>query len=381
MKVLGQIAEILNKEVNGKYPFGAAIQNKTESVAGTPVVRELYNDPLMNWYHLLEITKVNPTNQEDNDDNGYQLIDAVKKLAGDYDKLINLSLISGTFTANVDFSILPAGFFCFAISTDNYQPTQIKGSNNIPVNFTSSGFSANEIILLKFEATQVVAYSFLNKTVSDYIYTNFGNPLHFNYSNSMEYEFDGIVLKNDLSKISIQDEIRTHLSDNTLIVNDIFKIQQGYIFSVYKPGTVTFLKFYLKPNTGSLAELVPQSAVNNPTNSNLPLILFDGNYIYMSNGSGSQTEDFVTDKYFVNLSTNRLSWSSRFNVDTDFVKTKNTVVKGTDFYQLINGELNRYDLTNELKYLKFSLPNINGRLFSFNGNVYLSTGEIARKLL
>ena len=41
MKTLGQISEIVNKDVNVKYPFGANIQNETDILFGTPVVNEL----------------------------------------------------------------------------------------------------------------------------------------------------------------------------------------------------------------------------------------------------------------------------------------------------------------------------------------------------
>ena len=78
MKVLGNLP--VNKDSNSIYPFGANIENETDTVSGTPVVREIYGDILMNLYRLLELTGVTPTDTEDNDSTQYQLVEALKKL-------------------------------------------------------------------------------------------------------------------------------------------------------------------------------------------------------------------------------------------------------------------------------------------------------------
>jgi len=46
MKVLGNL--LVPKDSNSRYPFGSNIKNETDTEQGTPVVREIYGDPLMN---------------------------------------------------------------------------------------------------------------------------------------------------------------------------------------------------------------------------------------------------------------------------------------------------------------------------------------------
>lgn len=380
MKVLGQITEIANKEVNPKYPFGAAIQNKTETVAGTPIVREIYNDVLMNLYKLLQITKVNPTNQEDNNDTQFQIIDALKKLVGNYDKLAIIQMINGEFFVNLDFSIIPDDFVCLAISTDNYINTEINGSDNSPRIFESDGFLANEIILLRFSSTKVTAYSFLNKSSSDIVYTNLGNPLAYNYSNLVEYKMDNWVLKNNYSYIDIENEIRQFTQDILLIVNYVFKLPGGYLIAVSKSGSANFLKFYYRTAQDTFTEITTQGALNAPVNTNTPLILFDGTNVWISNSSGSNAGVNVFDKYTFDTITLKLIFSQRITLENSFLKSQNTCVKGNNVYQLYSGNLYRYDFAGELN-LQFALINSNGRLFVLNGDIYYSTGEIARRLL
>ncbi len=380
MKVLGQIPEIINKEVNPKYPFGAAIQNKTESVAGTPVAREVYNDVLMNLYKLLQITKVNPTNQEDNNDTQFQIIDALKKLVGNYDKLATIQMFSGEFFVNLDFSIIPDDFICLAISTDNYTNTQIKGSDNSPRIFESDGFLANEIILLRFSSTKITAYSFLNKSSSDIVYTNFGNPLSYNYSNLVEYKMDNYILRNNYSYIDIEQEIRQFTQDILLIVNYVFKLLGGYLIAVSKSGSPRFLKFYYRTSQDTFTEITTQGALNAPVNTNTPLIMFDGTNIWISNSSGSDITANVIDKYTFDIIALKLIFSQRITLANDFLKSQNTCIEGNNFYQLNSGNLYRYDFFGDVN-LQFALINSNGRLFVLNGDIYYSTGEIARRLL
>ena len=58
------------------FPEGAII-NETDQNEGTPVVRGVYNDLLMNFYALLKDRGINLNNLEDNEANGYQIINAL----------------------------------------------------------------------------------------------------------------------------------------------------------------------------------------------------------------------------------------------------------------------------------------------------------------
>jgi len=381
MKVLGQITEIVNKDINSKYPFGANIQNKTESLIGTPVVRELYADVLMNLYNILKVTKVIPTNTEDNDQTQYQLVEALRKLTSDYDKVRTLNMVSGIFAVDIDFSIVQDGLIVFAVANSGYESAQIQGLDGVPRNFISSGFSNGEMILLHITSSLVTAYSFMNKSISDIVYTNFGSPLQYNYSNALDFKVDGVVLKGNLSRIDLEYEIRGQQNDIALIVDEVFKIESGYVFSVSKSSVSSYLKIFFKPNSGAIIELQQQSQIDVLSNANRPLILCDGIHLYVSNGSGSQTQLNVIDKYLINLPISKIVLSSRNSLDSEFLKTHNSCVKDGYIYQFMNGVFSRYGISDGTNTLIYVVDNVNGRIFNLANTIYLSTGEVARKLV
>ena len=64
MKVIEQLS--VPKEVSSDFPFGAII-NETDTEDGTPVVREIYNDLLVNCYKILTLAGITPNGGEDSE--------------------------------------------------------------------------------------------------------------------------------------------------------------------------------------------------------------------------------------------------------------------------------------------------------------------------
>jgi hypothetical protein len=66
-------------------------------------------------------------------------------------------------------------------------------------------------------------------------------------------------------------------------------------------------------------------------------------------------------------------------IDVSFEKTTNAVIHNGFIYTFVNGYLKKYNLTTGIKTDVMYLPSVNGQLFRFNGEVYFTTGEIAKK--
>jgi hypothetical protein len=152
-------------QVDGNFPFGAII-DETGSALGTAVVREIYNDVLVNLYKLLSITG-NPTNGiEDSEGTSYQLLGALQQL---YNLLTDvervLTLASGIFTIDLDITLSPNKCIFFAKVVGGYTAGNaytFMGSKSSPVyGFTSpTGFNSGDNLLLILDQSGVRAYSF-----------------------------------------------------------------------------------------------------------------------------------------------------------------------------------------------------------------------------
>ncbi len=100
------------------FPQGAII-NETDSTEGTPVVREVYNDTLMNLYALLHNRKINLNNLEDNEINGYQVLKALGLVFNEMvDSYKVLSKTGLTWNIDLDLSLALTGTVFFVRVSD-----------------------------------------------------------------------------------------------------------------------------------------------------------------------------------------------------------------------------------------------------------------------
>ena len=386
MKVLGHIAEIINKDLDSKYPFGANIRNETDTIFGTPVVREIYGEILMNLYKLLELTNENPTGTEDNDTTQYQIVNSIKKLANDINDTVEVMQLDGTqFSLNIDFSILPNKFVKIVKPAENYNFSNdytVIGLDENEYWFTSvGGFNSSDLVLLIFETSGVVtAYSLTKSIVDTNVYTPFGSPLAYNSSQVMMYQNDGVMISQELEITDYESIIRTQLSDVSLIVKDIFRINGSFIFTVTKPSDNTYLKVFHVTNSNPPIELIPLGNVSPFSNEETPVILCENSFLYISNGSGSLTNKYTVDKYQIVVGTNTLTFASRVDLDFSYLAVENAIVKNGFLYEFNSGQLDKYNLSSGAKTNVVNLGSVNGQIFMFNGNAYLTTGEIGTKL-
>lgn len=383
MKVLGNLPVV--KESDVKYPFGSAIQNETDVQDGTPVVREIYNDVLMNLYKLLGLTGITPTDTEDNDNSQYQIIDALKKLPNSLNDIEQVLTLTGSvWSIPFNLDLLPNKYVLFARPTDNYVSGTIytfEGSTGTTYNFTSqTGFNASDEVLIVIDNGTVRVYSLTMINQLNQTFTVFGQALSFNDSATMHYKEGGNILTDFPSIGYLENVIRVLAGDGTLILNDVF-ILKGKVFCVVYDSINTTYKLYTFPISDfATATLVTVSGGSIPVGvDNNPYFYTDGTNIYITNKGGSNSNAFELESYLFNESSNTITYTSLVSLENSFSKTTNAVIKSGFLYTLIGGVFKRFSLSGGTKDDIATYNGVIGNIFYFNGEVYFSSGEVAKK--
>jgi len=382
MRVLGNQPYV--KDTNANMPFGATIQNETETQEGTPVVEEVLGDVLMNLYRLLELTGITPTDDQDSDTTQYQIVEALKKLPNtlnDVERILSLS--TTVWSTDLKLSILPNKYFFFARASDDYDSAlsyTFKGSDASPsYNFTSSGFSASDELLVIIDTAGVRAYSLnVNKSEKE-ITLAMGNPLSFNDTANLMYENNGSVYTDLPSSNQLQTIIRSNAGIPELIVNDIFLIQGYILCCVFNPVDERYFFYQFNIDDLSVSENIDISGIFGEVADNAPYIYTDGTYLYSTNRANSLADDFEFSKLSYNPATPEIASVSTFAIDNSFVKTSNACVKDGKLYTLVGGSLASFNLATGVKTILGVYDSVVGRIFNFNGNIYFTSGEVGKK--
>lgn len=382
MKTIEQLP--IPKQVDSDFPFGAII-NETDTEQGTPVVREIYNDILVNLYKLLDLANITPTGNEDSESTQYQIVQALKLLPNDLNDIEKvLSLNSGVWEVAMDLSILPNKYVFIARAADAYVNGSVytfKGSGATAYPFSSAGFSASDELIVIVDVSGVRAYSlsFLS-AVSNEVFTVMGSPVAFNNSNKMYYQEDGNLISDVPSVDYLENIIRVDVSDGTVLVTDIL-VLNGYVLCmcVY-PNTNTyfFRQFAIADLSASFTVALVGTSFDN-TSDFSPYIYAEQGAIYITNDMNSSANDYVISRLNYNPALGQLSLVSSFSLDNTFVKTTSGVIKSGLLYTLVNGQLNTFNLATGVKVTLGNYNSVIGTLFGFNGGVYFTSGEVSKK--
>jgi len=381
MKTIEQLS--IPKEVSSNFPFGAII-NETDTTDGTPVVREVYNDHLVNNYKIIEEVGLEPNGLEDNETNGYQILEALKILPNKLNDIEQILTLTGTvWSIPLPIELLPNKYFFIARASEAYSNGGVytfKGSGATSYPFSSSGFKASDEVLIIIDTSGVRAYSlsFLN-SISDDVFTVMGLPIAFNDSNKMYYQSDGNLVSDTPSINYLENIIRVDVSDGTVLVNDML-ISNGYVICfclIPSTNTYFFRHFALTDLSVSFALTLVGTAFSNASNFT-PYVYAKQGIVYVTNSMNSTANDYSITKLIYNPATAELTFSSSLDLDTDFVKTSNSVVKNELIYTLVTGVLKSYSLTTGVENVLGDYGSINGNLFGFNGKTYFSSGEVSR---
>jgi len=382
MKIIEQLS--IPKQVDSDFPFGAII-NETDTEDGTPVVREVYNDHLVNNYKLLEEVGITPSGAEDNETNGYQILEALKKLPNvlnDIEQILSLSTTIWSIPLNID--LLPNKYVFVARASEDYvagTTYSFKGSTATEYPFTSSGFKASDELLIVIDQSTVRAYSLsaLSNAPTE-VFAVMGTPVAFNDTNKMWYQESGQLLSDVPSVDYLESIIRVDVSDGTVLLNDIF-VLNGYVLCfciVPASNTYFFRQFILTDLSASTAITLSGASFSNASDF-MPYVYAEQGVIYITNDMNSSADDFSISKLNYNPGAGTLTFVSTTDMDNSFVKTSNAVIKLGLLYTMISGVLESYSLTSGVKLSLGSYSGVAGQIFSFNGQVYFNSGEVCRK--
>ena len=382
MKTIKQIGSI-SKEVSTEHPNGA-ILNETDTVDGTPVVREIYNDHLVNNYKLLEEVGLIANGLEDNETNGYQLMAALKLLPNNLNDIERvLSLTTTVWGVNMNLDYLPNKYFFVARASEDYVAGitySFVGTTDTEYPFTSTGFKASDELLVIIDQSEVRAYSLSsNSATLSEVFSVMGTPIAFNDTNKMWYQENGKLMSDIPSVDNLESIIRIEVSDGTVILNDVF-VLNGYVLCFcYIPSITTyfFRQFAIDDLTVSAAVDISGNTFSK-TSDLVPYVYASNGFIYVTNDFNDQSDEFVSKASYDPI-TATLTYISTVELDSSFIKTSNAVIKSGLLYTMISGVLESYNLTSGVKTSLGNYPSIAGQLFGFNGNVYFCSGEVCKK--
>lgn len=386
MRVLEQLSELV-KEVSANMPWGGII-NETDTQDGTAVVRELYNDPLVNLYKILDVTGIEPDGTEDGETAGiggvpkYQIVEALKRLPNVLNDIEQILTLSGTtWSVPFDLTKLPDKYVFFARVTDDYVSGDFIGNVGITsYPFSSSGFSASDEVMVVIDQSGVRAYKLGgSNTVTNDVFTVMGIPVAFNDQPLVYYQEQGVLLTDAPKADYLESIIRTDESDATIILYDIFILQNHVVCCCYIPGTITykFFSFSISDLTVSTELSVSGITIGVGTDYE-PYFYADEENIYITNNANTSANDYEVAVLNYVVGSDELLYQATVSFDNTFVKTTNGAMKNKKVYTFVNGNLESYDVNTGVKASLGSFNGIQGNLFTYNGQIYFTGGEVAK---
>lgn len=385
MRTIGQLAIPKDTDLV-KFPDGTVL-NETETVEGTPVVREVLGDVLTNVYKILRLTKETPDGLEDTEVTKYQLVNALKKWTNDLnDKEQVLTLAATVWSVPFDLDILPNKYVFIAIASDNFNPLiayTFKGTGAAPIiGLTSAtGFNASDEILVVIDTAGVRVISLTKVSAqADKEFTVFGQPLSYNSTSVIKYETNGKLLSDAPSIDDLRNTIRTLNADPLTEVFDMVILKGFVLCFCFLPGTTTYNFYHFDLIDLNTAIAVPVTGIIIPIGSdNKPFMYTDGTDIFVTNATGNTANDNDISKLTYTPATPTIAFVSTITINAGFVKTSNVVVKGGELFTFITSVLKKYNLSSGAQIIINDFETINGIIFQFNGFVFYTNGEVATK--
>lgn len=373
------------KDVSTQFPFGN-IQNETPTQDGTPVVREIYGDILMNLYKIVQLAGIEFTGDEDSDDTQYQLVDGLRKFYNELNDSEKILQGSGTvWRVDLDLARLPNKFIFISRPDVDYNSSvtyKFKGTdNNLEYNVTSpTGFKAGDEVLTVIDVTGVRIYSLTDSTKEDVSFPVLGLPISFN-DTSMMYYYEDARLYNDKPAVyKIEKTIQDDEANPDLLVLNVV-IMKGKLFClVFDTNIEKYDVYFFLLDTLTVPVKCDLTNFSSATGTDESVYMYcDGEALYFTNNFNNSVDDFGIKKaVFENA--NQLTEVSFFELESSFVKTTNAIFKNDVLKSFILSSLKEYDIVGNVVEVFNDFKLSIGCLFSFNGNVYYSIGDSGVKL-
>ena len=317
-----------------KFPDGQ-IQNETDTVQGTPVIREVYGDVLTNIYAIIRDAGLEPNGNEDSSTANYQLLEAFKKFANSTNDINQLITVDQTdLTVGFDVDSMPNNYVFTGILSDSLTSGEnytINGSFTLTPN---SNIASSAFVMVVLNTSGCKIYDISGVSANSDVHIPFEYPVSYNSTDTVYYFNNGRTLTDYPKAYNTESLIRTIASNSNI------KAIDAIVFS-------------------------------------------DGQFVYFSNsdvnGTNQSVNDYELNKYSFNDVTNTFSLVSSFSLDTNFEKTTNYFIKNDAIYTFVNGNLYQYPLNGGARVFIGYFNTVNGIVFSMNDNVYFSSGEFGSK--
>lgn len=372
------------------FPDGQ-IRDKTTTVTGTPVVRAVYGDPLTNIYAILRDAGIEPNQQEDNETNGYQLLDALKVFfneLNDVEQLLSVS--SNEITAGFNLDNLPDNYIFFGKISDalllDEEYTIISAGEKVFPIILNADISALSVVLivLNESGTKILNLSSLIAQQSeDIVNTPFGTPLGFNELRKVLYLSSGYILSDLPESFAVQNSIRVDQSDGNINLVEAIVHKKKLICLTFNDITSEYKLFCF--NVSDMNTVIGEipSPISN-SGDNFPYMYCDGDFIYFTNSTGdinTSANDFDIAKFVFSDVPLSMSFVSSFSLENTFEKTTNVFIdKNLNcLYTFISGQLSKFDISLGTKTELGTYNTIDGAVFKLNNNTYYTNGGVATK--
>ena len=363
------------------FPEGA-ITNETENQEGTPVVREVYNDLLMNVYSFVKSRGINFNQLEDNEQNGYQFINALKRNINelnDSEKLLNLN--GSTWNIELNFDLIPNKYFVFARATENSNVnySSIKGSTNTSYPFESNDFKTGDELLLIIDQNKVRAYNLnFSSSVNNLGLNIFGTPLR--YSSSGIWYYDNGILYNDKPEsFKIEQILKSQTLNENITILEVFKKDSYFLCCCFDNQTfeISFYKFDYS-NMQSAFELTIEGInINQDLTENRDCYFYyNGEKLMISNQSNNSSLNNYLHSYSVNFSQNKLIYSNEVVLEETFQKVMNSISVAGGIINFINSSLYYYQINEQIQLIG-EFPLFIGIIFEIGNKIYYYDGSNA----
>jgi hypothetical protein len=371
----------------GKFPDSTII-DETDTQQGTPVSRVIYGDVLTNLYKVLRLAGITANNNEDNELNGYQLVQALQTLPDLLQGVEQVLNLSGTvFSVGINIGLLPAKFFLFVRAAEPSVSSVVytfKGSGITPVyNFTPvTPFNSGDELLLILDPSGVRAYNItaLSNTATSEVFTPFGTPLAYNDGSKVYYQSDGVIFSDLPELFDLQAAIRVLAGDGTILIYEMLIIQGYVVCLCFLQGTTTYRIYKFSLTDLTTPSLMVISGASFPLGSdNKPFIYTNGASLFISNNTGNNSSDYKFDVFSMNFGSNQLTKTGTVTIDTGFEKTTNAVMVNAKLYTFVAGVLKQYDTVGGALTFINSFPGQIGVVFALDGSPYYTNGEVAKK--
>ena len=269
MRTIKQLNVPKEQDLN-KFP-DSTILNETDTIDGTPVVREIYGDLLTNWYAYLRDRGIIANGVEDNEINGYQLIEALKfnvNTLNDIRQTLNV-IDSSTFELDIDFKLLTSDYPIFVRFTETiniedkgkgvYYLQDSKGIKKI-IYFTHSVNSGDELLFIisnDVKAINLIQNGSSTKNNETEINIQ-GVPLSYSISKLSDYLDGNILIYNDGTSI----DLNTYLQAG-FVVKDVVLINDAYFIFGIESETKKLRLYKYKRGDNNIEEILIQGINDN----------------------------------------------------------------------------------------------------------------------